>query len=119
MISWTRRLISPCWSERGTFFSIARGTGDNTGTWSAIPPDVFPVQIHIWGKGDQVEIVRHRIMADWLKTHPDDLELYAETKRKAAAESAERGEKMMEYNERKKGVIRAILGRAFRSLGYI
>ena len=81
-------------------------------------PDVFPVQIHIWGKGDQVEIVRHRIMADWLKTHPDDLELYAETKRKAAAESAERGEKMMEYNERKKGVIRAILGRAFKSFGY-
>ena len=74
--------------------------------------------LHVFGP-DAVEPVRHRIFRDWLLSHPDDKELYAETKREAMTESSQSGENMMQYTERKNAVVRGILQKAFRSLGYI
>lgn len=74
--------------------------------------------VHVWGP-DSVEPVRHCIFRDWLKGHPDDVQLYAETKKLASSESSKAGENVRQYNNRKQGVILEILDRAFRSLGYI
>lgn len=74
--------------------------------------------LHVFGP-DAAEPVRHRIFRDWLRSHPDDKELYAETKRGAMRESSQSGENMMQYTGRKDAVVRGILQKAFRSLGYI
>ncbi|KAH8689896.1 grpb/dephospho-CoA kinase [Talaromyces proteolyticus] len=74
--------------------------------------------LHVFGP-DAVEPVRHRIFRDWLRSHPDDKELYAEIKRGAMRESSQSGEDMMQYTGRKDAVVRGILQKAFRSLGYI
>ncbi|THC92064.1 hypothetical protein EYZ11_008472 [Aspergillus tanneri] len=49
----------------------------------------------------------------------DDRELYAQTKRQAAEETIKAGERHAKYNLRKQPVIREILERAFRDIGYI
>lgn len=74
--------------------------------------------LHVFGP-EAVEPVRHRIFRDWLLSHPDDREVYAETKRGAMRESVQLGEDMMQYTARKDAVVRGILQKAFRSLGYI
>lgn len=74
--------------------------------------------LHVWGP-DSPEVERHRIFTDWLKRNDADKELYAKTKRAAAEESVKGGETVMEYNKRKENVIREILVRAFKDLGYI
>lgn len=74
--------------------------------------------LHVWGP-QCPEVERHRIFRDWLREHEDDRELYAQIKRESAAISREKGEMVMEYNVRKQGVVRQILARAFKELGYM
>lgn len=76
------------------------------------------VNLHVFGP-DCAEVERHTIFREWLMAHEDDRELYASVKRKAAEQSRALGEKIMDYNYRKEYVIKEILERAFRSLGYI
>jgi GrpB-like predicted nucleotidyltransferase (UPF0157 family) len=63
------------------------------------------------------EAERHRIFRDWLRAHPEDRMLYAETKLAAAAETTSAGGHVMDYNARKQTVLREIYARAFRELG--
>lgn len=68
--------------------------------------------LHVFGT-DSPELVRHRILRDWLRDHPDERDLYARTKRDAAAAANQAGEHVMQYNARKQDVVRAICARAF------
>lgn len=45
------------------------------------------VHLHVWPE-NAPEPVRHKLFRDWLRTHPEDRELYASTKRRLAAETA-------------------------------
>lgn len=74
--------------------------------------------LHIWGR-ECPEVERHRIFRDWLTDNEADRELYARTKREVAEVSVKNGETVMEYNMRKQEVIRDILMRAFKHLGYL
>jgi GrpB-like predicted nucleotidyltransferase (UPF0157 family) len=74
--------------------------------------------LHVFGP-DAVEPIRHKIFRDWLRSHPDDKELYAKIKREAIRISSQSGEDMMQYTRRKNDVVSGILQKAFRSLGYI
>jgi GrpB-like predicted nucleotidyltransferase (UPF0157 family) len=56
---------------------------------------------------------------DWLREHPDDLALYADAKRRSAADANDASEKVRAYNLRKHPVIRDILDRMFRSHGML
>jgi GrpB-like predicted nucleotidyltransferase (UPF0157 family) len=79
--------------------------------------DPMSCNLHVWGPRCP-EVERHRIFRDWLRNHEDDRELYASTKRECAAVSRAKGEVVMEYNLRKEDVIRQVLARAFKDLGY-
>lgn len=81
-------------------------------------PDAYPINLHVFGP-DCPEVERHRIFRERLITSPDDLQLYATVKRQAAAASIAAGESMQEYTVRKDKIVREILDRAFRDLGYI
>lgn len=70
------------------------------------------VNLHVFGP-DSPETIRMVMFRDWLIQHPDDLALYAATKRSAAG----RTEPVMDYNARKEPVVRAIYDRAFRAVG--
>ncbi|KAF7552583.1 hypothetical protein G7Z17_g4221 [Cylindrodendrum hubeiense] len=74
--------------------------------------------LHVWGS-DCPETARHAIFTEWLRRNEADRELYAKTKREAADLSIEKGETVMQYNKRKEEVIREILKRAFKDLGYL
>lgn len=74
--------------------------------------------LHVWGPANP-EVERHRIFRDWLIGNDDDRELYAHVKKGAVAETVMRGENVEEYNKRKEHIIKEILQRAFRSLGYL
>ena len=74
--------------------------------------------LHVWSP-DSPEAIRHRMFRDWLRTHPEDLALYAETKRTSADESNAANEVVMAYNKRKEPVIRDILDRMFRANGML
>ncbi|CAM1507918.1 Fc.00g047660.m01.CDS01 [Cosmosporella sp. VM-42] len=74
--------------------------------------------LHVWGP-DCPEAERHKIFQNWLRRNEADRELYASTKRAAAEETNRNGETVMQYNYRKENVIREILRRAFKELGYI
>lgn len=41
------------------------------------------IHLHVWPQGSP-EAVRHRLLHDWLRAHPDDRDLYASTKRRLA-----------------------------------
>lgn len=56
---------------------------------------------------------------DWLRTHPDDLALYAETKLAAASAATEAEEHVMDDNRRTQPVVRAVHDRMFRAHGLI
>jgi GrpB-like predicted nucleotidyltransferase (UPF0157 family) len=73
--------------------------------------------LHVWSP-DSPEAVRHTLLRDWLREHPDDRRRYAAAKRAAAAESNAAGEVVMDYNRRKEPVIREILERVFRAQGW-
>ncbi|KAK1857000.1 GrpB domain protein [Colletotrichum chrysophilum] len=74
--------------------------------------------LHVFKVGT-AEMERHLIMKEWLMTHEDDKELYAQAKIDAAGVSNGLGETVVEYNFRKENVIREILERAFRAKGYL
>ncbi|KAH7176258.1 grpb/dephospho-CoA kinase [Dactylonectria macrodidyma] len=74
--------------------------------------------LHVWGS-DCPEAARHTIFTDWLRHNEADRELYAKTKRESAKLSIEKEETGMQYNKRKEEVVREILERAFKDLGYL
>jgi len=67
------------------------------------------VNLHVWPRGAP-EPVRHLLFRDWLRSHPDDLELYATTKRRLAHDTADRPD---DYSLAKNEVIDAIYTRIF------
>lgn len=74
--------------------------------------------VHVFGP-DSPELVRHRMLRDWLIEHADDRERYAAAKRDSAVASNAAGESGMAYNRRKEPVIREILDRMFRAHGLL
>ncbi|KAA1418766.1 GrpB family protein [Nocardioides humilatus] len=74
--------------------------------------------LHVFGP-DSPEVVKHRIFRDWLRGNSADRELYAATKREAAAAATASGEDMMQYNARKEQVVREIYQRAFIAMGLL
>jgi GrpB-like predicted nucleotidyltransferase (UPF0157 family) len=81
-------------------------------------PGAYHINLHVFGP-DCPQVKRHRIFREWLMKTPEDLQLYATVKRECAAASDRAGESMQQYNDRKDKVVREILNRAFRDLGYI
>lgn len=65
--------------------------------------------VHVFGP-DCSETERMRLFRDWLRTHPEDRDRYARSKRAAATG----GGHVMDYNSRKQDVLREILTRAVR-----
>ena len=96
------RLREPTWHEHRYFCAT----------------EPMSCNLHIWGP-QCPEVERHRIFRDWLRAHEDDKELYGRTKKECAAVSKEKGEVLMEYNKRKEWVVKEILMRAFKELGYL
>lgn len=80
--------------------------------------DPAAANLHVFGP-ECPEAARHRIFRDWLEKCAADRELYARTKREAAAAAVAAGERLAMYNLRKEPVIRDILQRAFRDAGYM
>jgi GrpB-like predicted nucleotidyltransferase (UPF0157 family) len=76
------------------------------------------VNLHVFSP-DCPETVRHLMFRDWLRSHPDDVRIYAEVKVAAAAETTAAGEHVMDYNLRKQAVIREIYARMFAAHGLI
>lgn len=72
------------------------------------------VNLHVFGP-DCPENIRHRLFRDWLRTHPEDRELYA----RAKLESIDGAGLVMEYNRRKQPVIRDIYARVFQAAGLL
>ena len=70
------------------------------------------VNLHVFGP-DCPETIRHRMFRDWLRTHPDDRELYEQAKKQAVPG----GGHVMDYNRRKEDVLREIYDRMFRAAG--
>jgi GrpB-like predicted nucleotidyltransferase (UPF0157 family) len=74
--------------------------------------------LHVWSP-DGPEAIRHVMFRDWLRDHPDDRALYADTKRASADTANAAGEAVMAYNLRKQPVVRDILDRMFRAHGLL
>jgi GrpB-like predicted nucleotidyltransferase (UPF0157 family) len=70
-------------------------------------PDVN-INLHVFSPGSP-ETVRHRVFRDWLRTHPDDVERYAATKRALAGGVAD----IQAYTFAKNDIIDDIYRRAF------
>jgi GrpB-like predicted nucleotidyltransferase (UPF0157 family) len=77
-----------------------------------------PCNLHVFGF-DSPELVRHRLLRDWLRGNPGDRDRYAAAKRQAADEANASGEHVMQYNRRKQPVIREIYHRAFAATGLL
>ncbi|MEV1286336.1 GrpB family protein [Micromonospora sp. NPDC049679] len=71
------------------------------------------VNLHVWPQ-DAPEPVRHRLFRDWLRSHPEDRELYATTKRHLARDTAHQPG---DYNLAKNDVIDDIYARIFAATG--
>lgn len=69
------------------------------------------VNLHVWPH-DAPEPVRHRLLRDWLRSHPDDRDLYAAAKRRLARETVDRPD---DYNLAKNDMIDQIFARIFAS----
>ncbi|MFC4021110.1 GrpB family protein [Micromonospora sp. GCM10011542] len=67
------------------------------------------VNLHVWPL-DALEPVRHRLFRDWLRSHPEDRELYATAKRRLARDTAHRPG---DYSLAKNDVIDDIYARIF------
>jgi GrpB-like predicted nucleotidyltransferase (UPF0157 family) len=74
--------------------------------------------VHVFGP-DCPEVIRHRMLREWLTEHADDRQRYEDAKRASAAASTAAGETAMSYNQRKESVIREILDRMFRANGLL
>jgi GrpB-like predicted nucleotidyltransferase (UPF0157 family) len=70
------------------------------------------VNLHVFGP-DCPEVIRHRMLRDWLRSHPDDRDRYEQAKRAAIPG----GGHVMDYNARKEPVVREIYDRLFRAAG--
>ncbi|WP_250029654.1 GrpB family protein [Paractinoplanes maris] len=64
------------------------------------------IHLHVWPR-DAPEPIRHRLLRDWLRTHPEDRDLYADTKRRLAREQSS------DYTMAKSDVIDQIFARIF------
>ncbi|MFF5077878.1 GrpB family protein [Actinoplanes sp. NPDC000266] len=71
------------------------------------------LHLHVWPPGAP-ETVRHRLFRDWLRTHPEDRDLYASTKRRLARET---GAGRRDYTMAKSDVIDEIFARIFAAGG--
>ena len=69
------------------------------------------VHLHVWPSGAP-EAIRHRLFRDWLRTHPEDRDLYAATKNRIARETIDRPG---DYTLAKSDVIDAIFERIFQA----
>ncbi|MBM0237638.1 GrpB family protein [Micromonospora sp. ATA32] len=67
------------------------------------------VNLHVWPQ-DAPEPVRHRLFRNWLRSHPEDRELYATTKRRLARDTAHQPG---DYSLAKNAVIDDIYARIF------
>ncbi len=67
------------------------------------------INLHLWPQ-DAPEPVRHRLFRDWLRSHPEDRELYSTTKRRLARDTAH---KPGDYSLAKNDVIDDIFARIF------
>ncbi|SDY49333.1 GrpB domain, predicted nucleotidyltransferase, UPF0157 family [Micromonospora pattaloongensis] len=67
------------------------------------------VNLHVWPQAAP-EPIRHRLLRDWLRSHPQDRDLYAATKRRLARDTADRPS---DYSLAKNEVIDQILARIF------
>ena len=65
------------------------------------------VNLHVWSMGS-AEIERHLAFRDWLRTHPDDRDAYADAKRRIAAGHIGT---MSDYAEMKTGIVAQITTR--------
>lgn len=71
------------------------------------------VNLHVFGPGS-VEVARHVLFRDWLRTNEADRDRYAEAKAAAVTGGAQT---VMAYNARKAAVVREIYARAFAARG--
>ena len=71
------------------------------------------VHLHMWPQGAP-EPVRHRLFRDWLRSHPEDRELYASAKRRLARDTAQHPG---DYSLAKNEVIDEIFARIFAAGG--
>lgn len=76
------------------------------------------VNLHVFGQGCP-ELQRHRMFREWLKTKPEERELYRRTKLAAAAKFADGSGTALQYNKEKEPIIREIYERMFRAWGLI
>jgi GrpB-like predicted nucleotidyltransferase (UPF0157 family) len=67
------------------------------------------VNLHVWPQ-NAPEPIRHRLFRDWLRSHPEDLNLYAEVKRRLARDTVDRPN---DYSLAKNHVIDDIYTRIF------
>jgi GrpB-like predicted nucleotidyltransferase (UPF0157 family) len=67
------------------------------------------VNLHVWPEAAP-EPVRHRLFRDWLRSHPEDRDLYASTKRRLARDTTDRPG---DYSLAKNDVIDDIYTRIF------
>ncbi len=67
------------------------------------------INLHVWPQRAP-EPIRHRLFRDWLRTHPEDRELYASTKRRLARDTAHNPG---DYSLAKNDVIDDIYARIF------
>lgn len=72
------------------------------------------VNLHVFGP-DCPEHIRHILFRDWLSTHPDDLQRYAQAKMQAK----EGVDNVSDYNQRKQTVVRGIYQKIFQSQGLV
>jgi GrpB-like predicted nucleotidyltransferase (UPF0157 family) len=76
------------------------------------------VNVHVFGAGSP-EVIRHRMLRDWLIEHPDDRDRYAAAKRESAEASNRAGGAGGDYNRGKQPVVRDILDKMFRAHGLL
>jgi GrpB-like predicted nucleotidyltransferase (UPF0157 family) len=69
------------------------------------------IHLHVWPQGAP-EPIRHRLFRDWLRSHPEDRELYAATKRRLARDTHPN-----DYSLAKNAVIDQIFARIFAADG--
>ncbi len=72
--------------------------------------------LHVWSPNCP-EPARHLIFRDWLRENEGDRELYVRVKHQAAHRTRISRGDVVDYNERKRDVIREIYSRAFAELG--
>lgn len=72
------------------------------------------VNLHVFGP-DCPEHMRHILFRDWLSTHPDDLQRYAQAKMQATQAVGT----VQDYNQRKQAVVRDIYRKIFESQGLL